>query len=135
MGNQRFTEKGKEKAIRMQAIREKVVMPLLMLKQNLTGSKKVGQINQEIYDFLLKNEIQEKIQQKQKKLEERGKLELAKEQELAWNIVIQVLDEMEQLFAEDTISFEKYRELLKVGLSQNGLGNMSYFVNKIKQCI
>lgn len=118
------TEEGKEKAIRMQSVREKGIMPLLALKQNLAGSKKVRQMNEEIYQFLLENKIQEKIEQRQKKLEEQGKLELAKQQELAWNIVVQVLDEMESLFAEDTISFEKYRELLKVGLSQNGLGNI-----------
>lgn len=118
------TEEGKEKASRMQAIREKAIMPLFGLKQKLAGSKKVGQMNQEIYQFLFENEIQKQVEEKQKILEEQGKLELAKEQELVWNIVMQVLDEMEQLFAKDTISFEKYRELLKVGLSQNGLGNI-----------
>ena len=37
---------------------------------------------------------------------------------------MQVLEEMEALFSNDTISFEKYRELLKVGLSQVGLGKI-----------
>ena len=37
---------------------------------------------------------------------------------------MQVLDEIEALFLHDNISFEKYRELLKVGLSQVGLGKI-----------
>lgn len=114
----------KEKAQRMLIIREKVIEPLVKLKESLAGSKKVGQMNLEIYNFLIENQIEEKIEQKQKKLEEQGKLELAKEEELAWNIVMQVLEEMEALFSKDTISFEKYRELLKVGLSQVGLGKI-----------
>lgn len=114
----------KEKAQRMLIIREKVIEPLVKLKESLAGSKKVGQMNLEIYNFLIENQIEEKIEQKQKKLEEQGKLELAKEEELAWNIVMQVLEEMEALFSNDTISFEKYRELLKVGLSQVGLGKI-----------
>lgn len=118
------TEEGKERLVRMQAVREKAIMPLFRLKQSLTGSKKVAKMNQEVYAFLLENEILQKIEQRQKRLEEQGKLEVAKEQELAWNIVIQVLDEMEHLFGDDTISFEKYRELLKMGLSQNGLGKI-----------
>jgi len=117
-------ELAKEKAQRMFAIKEKVIKPLVNLKENLSGSKKVQQINLEIYNFLIDNEIQEKIQQKQSKLEEQGKLELAKEEELAWNIVMQVLEEMEALFSNDIISFEKYRELLKVGLAQVGLGKI-----------
>lgn len=118
------TEEGKERLVRMQSVREKVIMPLFRLKQSLAGSKKVEKMNQEVYAFLLENEILKKIEQKQKKLEEQGKLEVAKEQELAWNIVIQVLEEMEHLFGNDTVSFEKYRELLKMGLSQNGLGKI-----------
>lgn len=117
-------ETAKEKAQRMLIIREKVIEPLVKLKESLAGSKKVGQMNLEIYNFLIENQIEEKIEQKQKKLEEQGKLELAKEEELAWNIVMQVLEEMEALFSNDTISFEKYRELLKVGLSQVGLGKI-----------
>lgn len=117
-------ELAKEKAQRMLIIREKVIEPLVKLKESLAGSKKVGQMNLEIYNFLIENQIEEKIEQKQKKLEEQGKLELAKEEELAWNIVMQVLEEMEALFSNDTISFEKYRELLKVGLSQVGLGKI-----------
>ena len=117
-------EDKKEKAQRMLIIREKVIEPLVKLKESLAGSKKVGQMNLEIYNFLIENQIEEKIKQKQKRLEEQGKIELAKEEELAWNIVMQVLEEMEALFSNDTISFEKYRELLKVGLSQVGLGKI-----------
>lgn len=118
------TEESKEKKQRMLQIREKIISPLYELKQNLTGSKKVSQINRQIYDFLLQEKIPEHIKQKQTLLEEQGKIELAKEQELAWNIVMQVLEEIEVLFGEDTISFEKYRELLKIGLGQVGLGKI-----------
>ena len=126
-GNWNFGEQEedkKEKAERMLKIRERVITPLLKLKENLVGSKKVEQINLEIYNFLVENKIQEKIKEKQINLEEQGKIELAKEEELAWNIVMQVLDEIETLFSEDNISFEKYRELLKIGLEQVGLGKI-----------
>ena len=118
------TEEEQEKAKRMELIRDKVINPLLSLKENLKGSKKVEQINKELYTFFIENQIKEKIEQKQKMLEEQGKVELAKEQELAWNIIIQTLEEVNNLFGEDSISFEKYRELLKTGLTQVGLGKI-----------
>lgn len=117
-------ELAKEKAQRMLKIKEKVIQPLVKLKEKLSGIKKVEEINLEIYNFIIDNQIEEKIKQKQERLEQEGKLELAKEEKLAWDIVMQVLDEIEVLFSKDTISFEKYRELLKVGLSQVGLGKI-----------
>ncbi len=118
------TDEAKEQAERMMQIKEKVIPPLFALKQNLAGRKKAGQINTQIYEFIMQNKMKEQIEQMQKKLEEQGKIELAKEQELAWNIVMQVLDEIEALFGEDNITFEKYRELLKIGLSELGLGKI-----------
>ena len=117
-------EKTKEKAERMLAVKKQVIGPLAVLKQKLVGTKKVGQMNEALYQFLVENRIQEKIEQKQKELEEQGKAELAKEQEAVWNIIVNLLDEMNELFKDDSISFEKYRELLKVGLSQVPLGKI-----------
>ncbi len=118
------TDEAKEQAKRMMQIKEKIIPPLFALKQNLAGRKKAGQINTQIYEFIMQNKMKEQIEQMQKKLEEQGKIELAKEQELAWNIVMQVLDEIEALFGKDNITFEKYRELLKIGLSELGLGKI-----------
>ena len=117
-------EKTKEKAEKMLAIKEQIINPLVDLKQSLTGTKKVGQMNEALYNFLIANHIPEKLQKRQKELEEQEKEELAKEQESVWNIVINLLDEMNELFKDDNITFEKYRELLKVGLSQAPLGKI-----------
>lgn len=117
-------EYAKEKAERMYIVKERVITPLVKLKEKLSGSKKVEQINLEIYNFIIENQIEDKIKQKQEKLEQEGKIELAKEEKLAWDIVMQVLEEIEALFSKDIISFEKYRELVKVGLLQVGLGKI-----------
>ncbi len=118
------TEDKKQIAERMKIIRSKVIEPLIKLKENLSQIKTVEQMNIKIYEFLEQNNIKEKIELKQNKLEEEGKLDLAKEQELAWNVVISVLEEMGELFESEKVSFEKYRELLKMGLSQTGLGRI-----------
>ena len=118
------TEDKKQIAKKMKIIRSKVIEPLVKLKENLSQIKTVEQMNIKLYEFLEQNNIKEKIELKQNKLEEEGKLDLAKEQELAWNVVISVLEEMGELFESEKVSFEKYRELLKMGLSQTGLGRI-----------
>ena len=117
-------ESQKENLERMKIVQEKVVMPLLTLKQNLNGTKKVGQMNEALYEFLTNNCIKEKVEEKQNGFEEQNKPELAKEQETVWNIIINVIDEMNNLFKDDNITFEKYRELFKVGLSQTPFGRI-----------
>ena len=103
-------------------IRREIIYPLVELKDKFSDEKNVEAMNVALYEFLIQNKIEEKIKEKQEKLEQKGELELAKEQETAWNIVIKIFDEMTELFKDKRISFSNYRELLKIGLTQEGLG-------------
>ncbi len=117
-------EKTKQKAARMFEIKQQIINPLVLLKQSLSGMKSVSQMNEALYNFLEENDIKEKIEKTEKELEKQGKVELAKEQEAVWNIVINLLNEIGELFKQDNITFEKYRELLKIGLSDAPLGKI-----------
>ena len=117
-------EKQREKAQRMIEIKNRVIIPLYNLRQKLLGRKTVRELNEELYNFLNENNIKETIIKKVKELEQEGKIELSKEQEIAWNTFIQLLDEMNMLFKDDNITFEKYREILKTGLSESPFGKI-----------
>ena len=103
-------------------LRKKVVTPLLSLKANITDNKTVENMSKEIYDFLQKNEILTKLAEKIEKFENLGLVELAKEYETGINSLIQALDELVMIFGSQKIGFEKYRELLKIGLQNKGVG-------------
>ena len=103
-------------------LRKKVITPLLSLKANITDNKTVENMSKEIYDFLQKNEILIKLAEKIEKFENLGLVELAKEYETGINSLIQVLDELVMIFGDQKIGFEKYRELLKIGLQNKGVG-------------
>lgn len=117
-------DNNKEQQERIKQIKKIYIEPIQRLKENLNGSKTIKDKNKAIYQFLLENKVEEKIKEKQKELEQEKKFELAKEQELAWNILIQVLEELNALFGKENVSFAYYRELLKIGLNQNGLGKI-----------
>ena len=119
-----ITEKNKEEIKKISEARSKIVQPLYKLKENLAGIKTVEQITKELYKFLIENKVDEVLKKKQEELNKNGNIELAKEQELAWNLIIQLLDEIVLLFQNKNITFEKYRELLKIGLQNNGLGKI-----------
>lgn len=119
-----ITEENKERIERIKTLRKQIVEPLVNLKEKIIENKTVSEISKQVYHFLIDNQIDQILNKKKEKLEEQVYIELAKEQELAWNIVVQVLDELTVLFGEEKIGFTKYINLLKMGLNSNGLGRI-----------
>ena len=114
----------KEEIEKMEALRKLIVVPILELRENLLGTKTVKEISQNLYNFLIKNEIDKKIERIKENFESKNNIELANEQELTWDIVIGVLDEMVNIFGEEKISFENYNKLFKIGLNASSLGKI-----------
>ncbi len=125
------TKENKEQLERIKNIRNIVVNPLVKLKEDILRNKTVGNITKAIYNFLIENKIDKTLIDKKEKLEKEGHIELSKEQELAWNIVINVLDELNMIFEEEKISFEKYMNLVKIGLNSSGLGRIPQTADQV----
>ena len=68
------------------------------------------------------SEVLEKIGQKIEKLEDIKEIELANEYKTGINVIMQVLDELVLILKDKKVSFEKYSELIKVGLQTKDLG-------------
>ena len=105
-------------------VRNTIVPPLLKFKEELINKKDVKGITEAIYNFLIENEIDKKLEQKIIELTEIGELEKAKEYETSWKTVMQVLDEMVLVFEEEKITFDSYMQILKTGLSESKLGTI-----------
>lgn len=118
------TEENKQEIEKIRNIRKQVVIPLINLKEQTSQNKTVEEITKALYNFLLENQIDKSLIAKQEKLESEGFIELAKEQELSWNIIIEVLDELNSIFSQDKITFEKYINLLRIGLNSSGLARI-----------
>ena len=111
-----------EKLKYLNQVRKDILEPLVKLKEKFSDDKTVEAMNISLYEFLVENKLEEKLKNKQEKFEQKNKFELAKEQETAWNIVIKIFEEMNDLFKDRKISFNNYRELLKIALTENELG-------------
>ncbi len=118
-----FNESDEEKE-KILHIKEKVVPELLRFKKELSGTKDVKNITEKIYEFLIKNCIDKKLEEKIAKLNEQDEVEKAREYETSWKIVIDVLDEIVLVLGNKNVSFDKYAEILKIGLGNSGLGKI-----------
>ncbi len=113
-----------EKTIKeMNKIREKVISPLVAFNRecykNMTGEE----LSKAIYNFLIQNEIDKKLQEKAKNLEKQNP-DLASEYEASFNVVIKILDEIAKIFKDENLTFEKYVSFLKISFSENELGKL-----------
>ena len=112
-------------------LRIKVIEPLLKFRESLINNKTVESITKNLYYFLIENEIDKKINGKAEKFKEIGELDLANIYSSSWNILIELLDEIVLVLGSKKISFDKYIELLKIGLNKTSLGKIPATLDEI----
>lgn len=115
---------GKETIDHINELRREIVTPLVELKNNLSGNKTAKQISENLYNFLIKNNIDKVLENKIKDLNDIQKVDIAAEYETSWKIVMQVLDEIVLVFGDENITFESYMQILKTGLGESKLGTI-----------
>ena len=123
-GDWNFYNETDEEQEKILHIRDKIVNPLLSLRNSLTNTKDLKSITIKLYEFLMQNQINSKIEEKIEELEELGQIETAREYETSYKIIMDVLDEIVQVLGDKKVSFEKYVEILKTGLGNSGLGKI-----------
>ena len=105
-------------------IMEKVIKPLLRLRDDIIGERNYKNITEKLYHFLIDNQINIKINNEIKHLDEIGEIEKAREYETSYKTVIELFDEIVSIFGEEKVSFDKYADILKTGLGNSSLGKL-----------
>ncbi len=106
---------------RLENIRKQICNPLLEFKQNVSINKDSTQITKEIYNFLVNNKIFENLN---RKLKTYNNIEISDEYNTSYKILIEILEEICLIFGDDKMSFDKYKQLLEVGLTSSKLGKI-----------
>ena len=104
-----YEEKDKADIERLEQIRKDLVTPLMNLKYKIDENKTVEGISKAIYEFLVEQQIYEKVQIKIQELNEIGQIDLANELELP--IVIHSRDA-----SVDTIEMIRTHKVNKAGI-------------------
>lgn len=106
-------------------VRQLTITPILEFKSDLTGRKTVKGIVESLFNFLIKlgvyNNIQEKID-KFKNSNDVNYVTIASEYAQVWNIFMSILDEMVDAIGEEKCSFDKFKNILKMGVSNHEIG-------------
>lgn len=90
-----------------------VFEPILKLKEDLNKEKNAKNISKILYNFLVEQLVKQE-----------GKVEFNQENEDAWNLIVDVLAEISNLFGDKKLSFDEYLKVLKTGMSTKELGQI-----------
>ena len=126
-----FFDETEEEIQKINYTKNIVLGPLLEFKNNFSREKTVREITIVLYDFLIKNGIIKKLEKKINHLNKIGKVELAKEYETSYKILIEVLDEYVLVLGDQKVSFDKYSKILKVGLKNSSLGKIPGTIDQV----
>lgn len=117
-------EDKKQKIEHLNELRKIIINPILKLKDEIQKEKTAENITKKIYEFIQENNIEEKLQEKIEKLEEKGNIDLANEYKESYQVLIDILDEIVNIFSKKNLSIEEYYQILKIGLKNSGLGKI-----------
>ena len=114
----------KQEIEHLEELRKNIITPILNLHEEIRKGKTVKEITKAVYAFLQEQKVEEKIALKMKELQEKDLMELVQEYKTSYQIVLDIFDEMVQIFENDKITINQYSKIFKIGLKNSGLGKI-----------
>jgi len=104
-------------------IRERFVQNIEKIMDVLRSrSKTVMDITKALHDYLLENQLQQKLKGYDTRFAQEGEMALEKEYAQIYRIVMELFDQFVELLGEESISLKEYCELLDAGLEEAKVG-------------
>lgn len=99
----------------------------------LAGKEKTGakEFVRTLYDFLVQNHVQEKLQAMEKHFTEQNELTRAREYAQIYRLVIELLDQIYELMDEEQISRQEFLDILEAGFGEIEVGTIPQNVDRI----
>lgn len=125
-------KEGEEEALQQlqgyNAMRERlmdILSPLLM------PVRTAGEMVRALYDFIMKSELQQKLSHYERRFKEQGDLARAKEYGQIYAMVIDLLDQIYELLAEEEMERREFADILDSGLTEISVGTIPQNVDRV----
>jgi len=106
-------------------VRQLTILPILDFKKELVGRKTIREIVESLFKFLVKLGVYDNIQNKVevfKNSKDISYVTIASEYAQVWNVFMSILDEMVDAIGNENCSFERFKNVLKIGISNHEIG-------------
>lgn len=128
-----LTEERKERLSKLNETREKIIAPLVSIRESIKD-KNAREAIKLIYEFLLENKINERLKEYAIALEGQGRIELAIEQEQVWDILMTVFDDIALALNNSVVSMPLLLEIFDLVVSTQSLGKLPDGYDEVYIC-
>ena len=117
-------EINKEEINYLNELRKKIINPIINLEKKINKKQNVKNIIKELYLFLINENIENKLNKKIKELENKNNFELAKEYKISYEIIINIFDEISNIFNDEEFTLDNFYKIFKIGLKNSSFGKI-----------
>ena len=120
--SEEMSQKEIELLEKVNEIKRKVVLPLTELQGRLKSNNTVKELCTTVYDYMLLQNIPEKLEAWMEEFKTAGEFERASEYSQVWNIAMELLDQLVTIMGEDKIKLEEFSKLFQTGVKEYKVG-------------
>ena len=129
---QEMTEERTARLQEINAIRQKVRIPLLELSEGLNADDSASCKAKALYDFAERSAIPDALKRKADELLTAGQAQLAEEYSQLWGIFCGVLDQFVEILGDSAMSGEEFALLLRLVLAEYSVGTIPATLDQVK---
>ena len=118
-----------EALLRINGIREKL-MDQVKLLQGRTGESVADYVNH-LYDFLVQNQVQQKLSKLAQYFDEQNQPGRAREYAQIYGLIMELLDQIYGLLGEEPVKLEEFYEILNAGFGEIQVGTIPQNVDRV----
>ena len=124
------TENMQEETLHMlNAVREQFMSQVEML--HVTKKETAGELVNRLYEFLIQNQVQQKLLSYENFFTEEGDLTRAKEYAQIYRLVMELLEQIYELLKEEVISLQEFLDILEAGFGEIEVGTIPQNVDRV----
>ena len=106
----------------LEALRRRLVEPMLMLKKRLEKAKDAAAKTEALYDYLADMDVYDKVLKKSGELRESGLVHIADTNDQAWQVTLELMDQIHAIFGDTAMSSKRFLGVLEQGFSSYEIG-------------
>lgn len=122
-------EEGEARLEKVNTLRERFMAQVDML--NMNASESVENYVNKLYDFLVQNQVQQKLAVWEQEFTQTGQTARAGEYAQIYRLVMELLEQIHGLLREETITLQEFSDILEAGFGEIEVGTIPQNVDRV----
>jgi ATP-dependent helicase/nuclease subunit B len=120
-----------EQEERINRLRDVIVKPIHTLEKRLKNATTVTEMCGAMYRYVEESRIPEKLEGMRQIAEENNRLLEAKDHEMVWNAVVDLLDQFVEMLGEEEITVKEFKSIMETGLQALQFANIPPSIDQV----